>query len=376
MDTNRARKLVKDSLACIARASGKRRQRLVRQHLRGLPARVHAASRVLGSGADPEAIEALATTIDPFKRQAGTVRYRLILKPKGGHRTVCLLPNRHKAASLMVKDVLEAQLIPPEYAYQVRGRGRDREAKAIADAIENGLKWCFVGDVRSCFDSVNPEALYRLPIPRSVVQHVLDTREIRFSRIHERTEVQASSGTSLTSHASIDRGSPHGLMQGSPASNIVLTWLLSDLARVPLGGCRIFLLADDLLIAARTKDECRRTEETLTPLLRGHRAGCLVLEGEIFDASLGFERAGYHYRLGALTGNVEIDLSHQNWEKLYSIVRNAIDVARQAATPTRKQMLRLVPIVKAKRMLGGFRASTELEFSTQMIREHIQGALR
>lgn len=369
MDKDRARLLTKVSLDSIRRATGRRQSQLVRRHLASKTFAVDAAHRTLGPAASEVAAGRLAQRIDPFFPPRDVVPFRYVAKRSGGYRTICALPNPLFACALMVRDVLRAQMCAPDFSYNVRRRGRDLEARNIKKAIEAGNRWCYVADVRSCYDSVNPDALYLLPLPATVVRYVLDVRSFRFVHRPPREEVTASTRT-MTTH--LRRGDPRGILQGSPASDTVLTWLLSDLADVLPSGNRAFLLADDLLVACNTEDECRLIEQTLIARFREHRAGRLILEGEVCDSRIGFERAGYRFQLSVLTGDVNIDMSHDNWESLYELLQADVEVPTlYRDDPRRRFQMVYKPIMRIEEKFNGFSANTDAPNSKRMLLEHV-----
>lgn len=375
MDRNRARILTQKSLDTIRRTFGRRRSRLVRQHLASKTAALDAAFRTLGAAASQIAAERLAERIRPFSPAWEAVPFRYVAKRSGGYRTICTLPNALFGCSLMIRDVLRAQMRAPQFIYNVCGRGRDQEARNIKAAIEAGNTWCYVADVQSCFDSIDPDALYSLPLPSSVVRNVLDVRSLQFVHRPEREEEIPPTRTMRTTHPR--RGGPRGILQGSPASDIVLIWLLSDLADALPDGNRAFLLADDLLVACNTEDECRRIEHVLVARFREHRAGRLILVGEIYHAAGGFERAGYHFKQSELTGQVEIDMSNDNWDSLYRLLEADVDVpARYRNDRQRRLRMAFRPLIRIEEKFNGFSAATDAENSKRGLMEFVSDALR
>jgi hypothetical protein len=162
------------------------------------------------------------------------------------------------------------------------------------------------------------------------------------------------------------RHGPRGLLQGSPASNLILAWLLNDMPSVLPPDCALFLLTDNVLVAARTEEMCREMEQTLVRYFAEHRAGPFVLHGEITSIGRGFERAGYEFELSLLRG-VQVGPSGANTVKFYSSLYAALERDFQAGhvEPTESRR-----VLSAK--LSGFRATTDFESWREAELEHLR----
>lgn len=368
----RLRDLVKASEA----GDRRRLKRLCRAHFGAPIVRLDAAYRVLG-GERPSYEEAnhLAGQVNPFSPCRAPVRWWREPKRRGGFRVVCALPPALRADNLIVKDVLEAQFRPGDHIYDWKGRGRDREARNIKAALEQGYRYVLQGDLRDAFQSVRVEALYDLPLPATVIRYALDYRSMVLTHAPEKEVLPglASGELPLSEglYGTLPRPyGPRGLLQGAPASNLVLAWLLNGMPGVLPPGCMPFLLTDNVLVAAHTEDECRRAEQTLLRYFAEHPAGPFVLgSSEIVSAQEDFERAGYEYiKVGR--DSVEIAPDGLNLYRMYSsfyeAVQNDAKAGRRVPTGSLQSL---------RRKLSGFRAMTDLEGFWISQVEHMFGDL-
>lgn len=332
MDKRAARQATIKSLRRIACARGHKRTQAIRKHFHDYPVKLDAAYRALKSTASREQVERMARRINPFQPCQSPVLWWPQPKKTGGYRSICKLPVSLRAASLMVRDVLQVMYQAGPHAYGIKGRGRDVEARNIAASLQT-YEWCYDGDIRSCFDNVNMEALYSLPLPPSVIRNTLDTRSIRFLGSNKRRTTHTTQHYYYRDDHCVGRTDPRGLMQGSPASNIVLAWLLNDMPSTLPEDCAPFLLVDNVLVAARTEQECRAIEQTLCSFFAAHHAGPFALHGEVKSVSAGFDRAGYSYKKW-LAGDFEVAPTHSNYMRLYDALEEALETDRAACAPS------------------------------------------
>lgn len=138
--------------------------------------------------------------------------------------------------------------MPNDHIYGVTGRGRDEAARRLKAAQNAGLTHLAKLDIVACFQSINPDSLYQLPLPKEVTRRALATRNMTFVEWEPQIGTTASqrlSGIPMPLHS---ESGPRGLLQGSPVSNLILAWLLNDMP-VP-ERAMVLICADNIAIAA------------------------------------------------------------------------------------------------------------------------------
>lgn len=259
-----------------ASANGTRSTRAVRAFLRDPEALLSAALRALGGEPGPEEAFALRDRLNLWSGTNEPVRWYLMSKQSGGYRHICILPPDLKAAHYMIGAAIAAQLPAVPTLYGIRHRGVAdalRELKTLQNA---GFFHLAKTDIRDCFQSVDPDALYQLPLPMEVIRRTLDHRNLTFAGAGNQNASQAIAGYSSSVYPPYHKASgPSGLLQGSPASSVILAWLLKD---IPAGdGARVLLCFDNIVVAARTPDGTRQAMDTVTAYLGHSPAGPLAL---------------------------------------------------------------------------------------------------
>lgn len=356
-------------------------------HFRAGAVRLDAAYRALGEEATYWQADSLAKRLNAFGPCSEPVRWWRSPKTRPGadgtvrHRIVCDLPLMLYASHLIIRNVLEQQFVPGDHIWDIKGRGRDKEAEAIQAAMEQGYRYAFVGDLTDAFPSVDPEALKTLPLPRAVIRRALDHRNLNYRhdlKRERRAQADAPPRMSPVSQEESTHGNmpgrngPRGLLQGSPASNLILASLLNDLPGALPAGCKPFLLADDVLVLTHTDEECRRVETALSLYLEGHHAGPFALVTKFIGhiGTIGFDRAGYNYSLGPSFA-AEIGIDFRNIEKMLAECQVAIE---RDAERGRMVSWQTVHMLQAK--LSGFSAVSDPEPLVRLVFDHMFDELR
>ncbi|MDI3335088.1 hypothetical protein QKW60_01600 [Defluviimonas aestuarii] len=214
-------------------------------------------------------------------------------KRSGGHRIKCELPPELKAVHYLLKPVLEQLYQRSENVFGVKHFGRDAAAGEVKRLQNEGYCFAAVTDVVDCYQSVNPDALYELPLPKEVIRRTLDLREIpteRDRKYRVAAHVLYSLGTTLITH---NASGPRGLIQGSPLSGLILAWLLNGIPT--RDDARVLLCFDNLIVLAKTADGTRTMADTLAAHFERCSAGPLALcEPEYFD-NIPFDFLGYRF---------------------------------------------------------------------------------
>jgi hypothetical protein len=304
-----------------------RRRRLILAYLNSDNAKLHAAARVLPFSATDGAIRRLAGRVQSFAHTSAPVIWRYEPKRSNtGYRIVCDLPDALKASHYMINDVLQACYTPSDHIFDIRGRGRDDAARAVKAALEAGYIWCFVGDVRDCYQHVSPSALLDLPLPRLVIESTLEYHHLCLRRS---PIANPAIGCRLPR---VPRwNGPQGLLQGSPASNIILAQFFKSMgAAVEPHDCKLIVYSDNILIAAKSDEARNAITALIREYLHEHPAGPFDLKDNSRNVPLGeaFEFLGY--RLAPSETSVHISMSFWGQERLHDTIEEATerDIAR------------------------------------------------
>lgn len=229
-------------------ARGERVQPYIRQYLSAAAARFCGALAALRGEPDRQTAEALAATVNPWREGYRPIRWHKHAKKSGGYRPICDLPPDLKAVHYVIAGALKAAFVPNNHIYGVTGRGRDEAARRLKEAQNAGQTYLAKLDIVDCFQSINPDSLYQLPLPKEVIRRALDTRHMMFEEWEPQKGTTANrrlSGIPMHSHS---ESGPRGLLQGSPASNLILAWLLND---VPMPeGAMVLTCTDNIAVAA------------------------------------------------------------------------------------------------------------------------------
>lgn len=272
---HRAFKRQTESIAA-ANADGKRVNGVVREFLFEPKVRLSAALRSLGGQPNHAQAFDLRNSVNLWSDQQQPIVWYPKAKRSGGFRPICILPPALKAAHYMIAAAISAQLPPTDTLYGIRGRG-------VADAVlelkrlqNAGFVYFGKSDIVNCFQNIDPNALYRLPLPQEVIRHTLDHRNLKFTGGTGQFASQAVTGYSPILRYQLHKASgPTGLLQGSPASSAILAWLLKD---IPTSmDARVVLCFDNIMVAARTAAGCKGMMETLTAYFRHCPAGPLAM---------------------------------------------------------------------------------------------------
>ncbi|WBL33755.1 hypothetical protein O5O51_03330 [Sinirhodobacter sp. HNIBRBA609] len=280
-------------------SSGNRAKKEVRRFLLDRKVRLSAALKQMG-GVSPDLSEALTLCdrINPWLRDDAPVVWHFKPKPKGGHRVICKLPPKMKAVHRMLRDAIAAQLPRDELLYGIPGSGRDDAARALKACQNAGFSCLAHVDIVDCFQRVNPDALYELPLPKEVIHQQLDTRNIRFTGIPYGTLSNTSPLGSIWNalngflHTTTHRpNGPTGLMQGSPASSAILAWLLRDIPRSD--DTVVLLCFDNIAVAGQTWMATERALTAIALHLARSPAGPFDLCAPTYSGSEPLEFLGY-----------------------------------------------------------------------------------
>lgn len=284
---------------------------------------------------------------------AGPVYWQYIPKRSGGLRTICILPTDLKAAHIMIKDALLAQMCVPEHVYGLGGpKDRNALVRMIGAALNNGLAAFGVYDIKNCFPSVRTTALHELPLPGEVIDHALDISNLNAVKATVAAPKEVSPndphGYSSTHSPNEDHlytmpGGPIGLLQGSPASNAIFGYLIQHLPQPEPGSGLIGSYCDDLFLGARSEAELEALEDRVGGFFGYRRLGPLDMVKRIGTCDA-FEFLGYSFERGSDSpwsdfpaSQWRIGLSNANHVRLERRLRDALrhDLWAGGSTPSR-----------------------------------------
>lgn len=251
------------------------RSTIERNYLDFGPARILAAFRVLPAKATRRQVLALAREMQPVARQTRRNNWHLRPKNGGGFRKICSLSPHLKAVHYLIADLLQRFCCFPDFNFSTPSTGLHKAMWRVQEALEGGYTHCYVGDVRSCFDSVRAENLYSLlPLTEELVRYNLQPELLRFRYVRRHQGVPNSAG-----HSNSDE--PSGLLQGSPASNMILAVMFDRMVEiVEHRDAVVCLYADNVFLAARSADELEATIVALRSYLGNHPGGSFDLRDD------------------------------------------------------------------------------------------------
>lgn len=293
-EQNRAHQAFHDMGCKIRNAttSGKRMQPVVRNFLRNPQVRLSAALRALGGKPDRETATNLRDRVDAWATGYAPIHWHSRRKPNGSTRPICTLPPEAKAVHYLLAMVIKQQLERSETLYGITDFGRDTAARDLKTLHSAGYVYLAQTDITDCFQSIDPDALYQLPLPKEVTHRALDIRNLTITEEYRRASQVHYGSPPFRGHTLSHKASgPKGLMQGSPASSIILAWLLNG---IPTSDdARVLLCFDNIVVAARTPAGSREMVDTLAAHFERCPAGSLALCEPEYADNTPMEFLGY-----------------------------------------------------------------------------------
>ncbi|MGA0615653.1 reverse transcriptase domain-containing protein [Paracoccus sp. KR1-242] len=268
-------------------AAGQRTNSDVRAFLNDRQVRLSAALRALGGKRSRQQADDLRDTVNAWPEASCPVLWFSKPKRVGGSRPICILPPNLKAVHYMIAAVIDAHMPRDGSLYGIPGTSRDGAARALKTLQNSGFSHLAKADIKDCFQSIDPDSLYQLPLPTEVIRRTLDHRSLTFTRTSDANARRsgASFGYSRGSYVSCNPSGPQGLMQGSPASNIILAWLLGGIPRED--DVAVLLCFDNIAVAGRTAEDTRAMMDTLADFFRRCPAGPLELRDCEYFSGIG-----------------------------------------------------------------------------------------
>lgn len=317
--------------------------------------------------------EAEARFFDPFTPFSEPLNWFPLPKRKGGFRPVCDLAKPLKATHYMIADVIRAQMPNPPKIYNLPGKGREALVSDLRAKLATGCNAFRAWDARDCFSSVNPDALYKLPLPRRIIENALIITNQELQLVAERNDLENSGFIhDAATIGNIQGNGPTGLMQGSPASNLILAYLLRGIPQPDHEDWDVFLYTDDLILVGRADKVLDRVEKKLTEFFGQDRLGPFTLVPKAAGRGGWFEYLGYEfrhdpYRANDANGSWCIDLPQAKWDEMAKEVRREALAFYRANPPwARFDIEGLIA-----RKLRGYPSLTDPAIAAQMLRSAV-----
>lgn len=228
----------------------------------------------------------LADRFDCLTACHSPVPWFLKAKRSGGSRQVCKPPPKLWLGQTLARKAITNQLTPVDALYDWPGRGIHRHVADIRNALAARGPHVFMLDIKDCFDSVDPGAVYGLDLlPRELIESCIDSRLLTFRHsIHTEDLSLVDAGSNLAD--------PRGLLQGGPASSAIVVALLGNVFRglnpcLWAGG-----IADDFIIIGGDRAMVDDAGGELARYLTGCALGPSKFHTATADVRDGFQHVG------------------------------------------------------------------------------------
>lgn len=206
--------------------------------------------------------ELMADELKLYAQIEEPVRVYLKEKSSGGHRYFCDFGVRHRAAQALVADMINAQLSPKPFQYNVKGRGVAVAIKQIRQLHADGYKNVVRLDIQRFFDSFDHKAIMQvLPIAKDLTDHVVIGKHFELQGQHLNKEDKHLQDI-LNHYLSLI--AERGLPQGSACSPAIANFVISKIEPKLPKGARFLNYVDDFLILAQSPERAEKAKNALT----------------------------------------------------------------------------------------------------------------
>lgn len=234
-----------------------------------------------------------------------------------GYRKLCHFSEVALMWQRMGADLVHAQHKPGPHIGDWRGRGQHWQIDGIARSIKTPYQHAVVADIKRCFESVNFDEIYNLPhLSEAFIRKVLDHREMTFIQ-HDVSAKPLSVHEGATYY--FERA-PTGLMEGSPASNVIFSVLMDDLPSRFNRHIQVFVYCDNIILLAPDEKQAMQAQNILVRYLAEHRAGPFECRSEVQSVNRPFDHLGYQI-VRRHDGRVSVGLSDANMKKLNFMIQ-------------------------------------------------------
>lgn len=250
--------------------SGRQRKEAIRRLLKSPAVKVCA---VICAAKDKQVtwaeIDQLSRTLTPWRDCGEAIFLKLVGKSSGGNRPVAAYRLKRRTLIQLCIFAIRAVWGTQTSDYNTSGRGVHAAIEALKSSIDDHCtNWVGVTDVKDCFSSLGQgETAALLPLPKSVVEQTMLIRKGVPILAYKGAHVSSSDRDRLR----------QGFPQGSPASQIVASRIISDVVDTVghEGVCRHY--ADNILFVGHHKGEVQGLYNSLSERFAAHPAGGLTL---------------------------------------------------------------------------------------------------
>ncbi len=281
-------------------------------------------------------------------------------KKNRGYRQLAAFNRRDKANQIFIRTVLEALHTPDPAQYSRAGRGRERCAEAVRDAINGGKTWGAVLDIRGCYDHWTHEGLLKLlPLPRAVTSAFILKNQDTWNRVNRgagkggnnpktnevaerrqrgrqrnrrhhllrRPNMRRGNGNDMRHECPYVKGcftgrvnpvaaqQGKGIWQGAAISPLVSEMMIAVALRALPEGAWVVVYGDDIIVLAESRDEVRTHVSILRDAFLSHPAGPVKLKiGDVVPMTVGLDYIGFNLRVER--GSAVVRPHHNNRTKL------------------------------------------------------------
>jgi hypothetical protein len=204
---------------------------------------------------------------------------------------LCDLPIKARLGQLIARDLIVAQITPPEHLFAWPQRGIHAYVDAMREAFAVGGPFAVTLDIENFYQSIEASAVYALHIlPDELVRYCIDPHFLRFRYVGDR---------SSPAYHPVTAADPGGLLQGGPASPALVVALLGDIfVNVPASAFPRGY-ADDFAVFGRDQNSAEIAAGELARHLAGSAMGPLQVRSVVHDVRDGCDHVGcYFVRIG------------------------------------------------------------------------------
>lgn len=279
-------------IAAIERAPTRDKQkRAIYRLLKSGSAKICALILAANEGQFTQAsIVKMARAINPWEDCGEPVWLKKLMKANGSERVMGAFGTKRSALQRLCALALSSAWGVSNLEYNTKGRGGIAAVTSAMSSMNSFNEWVLLVDVQDCYPSVGQDGLAAyLPLPEKVIRSSV--------LIPDECVILASNGSYVSSS---DREQlRQGIPQGSPASQIIASRLISEAVAEVAHDHHCFHYSDNVFAALSSESQAKATFDTLTERFGALPVGALTLHTHaLADATKESVRfLGYKLRL-------------------------------------------------------------------------------